>query len=1181
MRNYAATESARLLSPWTMLLVVVLVGGVLVWTYAGEDVFMPGEKRPDAVSINYAELLLEAHPDDTDLRRKLVEQLIELGDYARARSHVFQLAASEAGSVRFYLMELAILEATANPDGISDQARKRLLDQLRGVESGTLSIDQLVRQAGYALALSAPRLAAPIYRDLAKRDVPKRAYWLGEAARAHLAAGEPLLAAQIFTGLISTAQTRAEKHQYLQQAFSALRSADRAEQAAELIHRNLTLLTEADGALFGSAAQAAVGSQRFDLASETVARWRTLAPDDVAAFNVEFDLRLAAGEIDEAWLIGQRLATIGPLNAARLEQLAQLGEWTGHSAQALDFWLRLVETDDRPAIREHTWRLAAQLFDFDHTVALLAALSEQRRLSDAELEALVYSHQARGTPSEAERWLRGYLQLHPDHQLAWLRLQLVLEQTQQLAAQAELWAEIERRFGLNVDQRVSWARVNWELFDPKGAWQVLNDLDADAVTDEAYWHLRAELAWELERNADALDSYRRLETLGVDLDDTGEERLIRLYSRSSPATALDVMIASWQRNRTPANLSRALQLAEDLDDMARLEVLVAEGQRMPDSRSVAALWSARALLAERAGNSAEAGRLYRQALIRFPRSNRFREQLLWHYIDHNQADALVPLLAQWRPLATGSSRLWLPFASASLLLNRNDEALRWFDLYLHANPNDWLVQAAYADVLDSTGYSDRALRLRRHLLGTSQMHTAAANPARYQTYLRLLSNSWSTRLATEQALRWRDGSRPMLQLWFEQFSAQLDALGQTAAKGEWISWGRRNGLRINQYAELQQALQANNRGLLERLLAQDGLDPAQRVEALMRLGGTGQPLAKSLAALSAEQPAAIRQQLLRQSLALQESRPQGFQFGMRQQDFGTIRFQGETARIARQVDADWHAQLSLARLDYSGTGLLGTRPGVEQTTELELTRTLANGALGVALDRSQHDEGERRGASVSRSLQLGDSDALELQFDWHRQAEESGLLRALGRRDALSINGRHGISARDQLSWSLAHQRFSTLDGEAVGNGHQFNLELSHAVFFEGPSWTLRSGLSYSRYSQAGELSSIQTNGPEPALAADLLQDRFGQLYVGSTWRRGFPGALNQGTAQYSWLLDLLAGWQWTEQQPNYAITTGVGMRVLGDDELAFTFGFQSAPRSGDGEPGGTLGMTYSARFGR
>ena len=34
-------------------------------------------------------------------------------------------------------------------------------------------------------------------------------------------------------------------------------------------------------------------------------------------------------------------------------------------------------------------------------------------------------------------------------------------------------------------------------------------------------------------------------------------------------------------------------------------------------------------------------------------------------------------------------------------------------------------------------------------------------------------------------------------------------------------------------------------------------------------------------------------------------------------------------------------------------------------------------------------------------------------------------------------------------------------------------------------------------------------------------------------------------------------------------------------DELAFTFGYQSAPQGGGGDAGGTLGVTYSTRFGR
>ena len=99
----------------------------------------------------------------------------------------------------------------------------------------------------------------------------------------------------------------------------------------------------------------------------------------------------------------------------------------------------------------------------------------------------------------------------------------------------------------------------------------------------------------------------------------------------------------------------------------------------------------------------------------------------------------------------------------------------------------------------------------------------------------------------------------MLQIWFDQFSEQLERLNQPALKDEWLGWARRNGLRIDRYAELQQALRAHNASELERLLASGGLDPAQRVEALQQLGASHRALSESLAALSPDQPDALQQ----------------------------------------------------------------------------------------------------------------------------------------------------------------------------------------------------------------------------------------------------------------------------------------------------------------------------------
>ncbi len=127
--------------------------------------------------------------------------------------------------------------------------------------------------------------------------------------------------------------------------------------------------------------------------------------------------------------------------------------------------------------------------------------------------------------------------------------------------------------------------------------------------------------------------------------------------------------------------------------------------------------------------------------------------------------------------------------------------------------------------------------------------------------------------------------------------------------------------------------------------------------------------------------------------------------------------------------------------------------------------------------------------------------------------------------DSVSLAGRHNLTPRDQLSWRAAHNRYSSRDGDALGSGFAFNLELSHMIFFEGPTWQVRSGITYqqnsarstlpasvTRYLQplagSGENGEVTVADLEALGGTQLLQDRYGQLYVGSSWRRGIPGSL-------------------------------------------------------------------------
>ena len=90
MANSSAADKhpqARLLNPWALLPVALGVALVLWLTFNSEEVFMPsGDGEPDAVSVNYAELLLQAHPENDALRLTLIDLLVKLGDFEQARS---------------------------------------------------------------------------------------------------------------------------------------------------------------------------------------------------------------------------------------------------------------------------------------------------------------------------------------------------------------------------------------------------------------------------------------------------------------------------------------------------------------------------------------------------------------------------------------------------------------------------------------------------------------------------------------------------------------------------------------------------------------------------------------------------------------------------------------------------------------------------------------------------------------------------------------------------------------------------------------------------------------------------------------------------------------------------------------------------------------------------------------
>lgn len=1199
MVNSSATKSSRLLNPWALAVVAVAVGGLLWATFQREEVFQPDGREPDAVSANYAELLLTAHPDDDHLRLQLVDLLIRLGDYTKARQHVDAWPKPQPELQAYYRLELDALIAAGGNDLIVQQA---LVERLQSFDHRKLPVAQLQSLAKLALTLQAPAFAATVFEEIAGRDPAQRTDALKSAAQWYLAGEQPARAADIYLQLKRDAQQPGERREYAQLAFNSLLSAGRDEQAAQVLADELPQLKnpQTDVAWLEQGVDVAVATKQFELAQRVLQQWHDLEPDNRKILVKEFHVRLSINDLAGAWETGQELVIDYPDDSELLEQMAKLGEWRGDNEAALDYWIHLLKLKEDPKIREHAWRLASLQFDFARSIPLLAEIMQQRPLTDIELDALIYGHESRGTPAEAESWLRTYLRKYPGHRLAWTRLLQNLENTGQFAAKGKLYKDYANRYKLTTAELVDWASTEMKLFDEQAAWEVVKSDDA-SIDDPEYWHTRAALAWGLERDEDLRVSLEKLLSLKGKLTSGDESQLITLYRTSDPQRALKLMVDSWHRAQDPQRLVEALQLAQVLQEWDQVVALLEDAKKYPEAYEQAQVLAVRGALAAEQGDATEAERLYLLGLSRYPDDNLFRERLTWLYVDQADTAKLKPLLTKWRANARHDRLLWLPFASASQLLGRDAEALAWYRLYLKLSPNDWLVQAAYADALETSGYQDAAQRLRLKLLRSPEAENLQPSSQRYAIWLRLMSSSYSPQKAQQALLKWKDGSPSMKQLWFERLLARLDATNQQAQKDDWLAWARTQGLKVDRYEQIQEALRSRNKAQVEILLASSDLNPAQRAQALSRLGRTNEALETSLSALGDDQPDSVNEQLRRQAVEIHEATPQGALLSYQKQDFGGLSFDSPRLEIAHNLGDNWYADVEMEHGNYKGDDVISSRIGDESNAALTLVRSVENGSWKLFADTSQRKDDDRNGLGLSRMWQLGDSHQIETGLDWHRKSDDSGLMRAFGQQDRAWVGGRHGLTARDQLSWEVAQRSFSTRTDKSLGNGHALKLELNHTLEFAGPNWTVRSGVDYQKNNVKDrnlDYLSSDFNGPirvpdvappEPGdpielqtiASGDLLQSRYGQLYVGTSWRRGIPGALVRSKPQYTWLVDMTAGWQWTDQTFNYGINTGIGFEVLGDDELALTFGYQSAPQGGDGKSGGTLGMSYGVRFGR
>ncbi|GAA4652754.1 hypothetical protein GCM10023116_50380 [Kistimonas scapharcae] len=1180
------------------------------------------DARADAVSIAYLRQLQRSSPDDWRLRHKLASQLNVTGQYQEAwdtLQSVTLAALSQAQVMQLHLLQVDVAAqwafAAADP-----QERERWIDNIRERLRDTpwqgLSIEGLKKLADMAASIGEPGLSADFYQRLARVDARHSRHWLEKAAQWKLAANESGQAGAIYTDMAAAI----EEGEACEQCHQVNPGNGRQLLSSEALRRQAWL----------NAASAFEGQERYvdvyRVMAEAIER-QSHDPEllikgiDIAVAMESYDkgrswLRqllsreLSEAQLEKAQVMGtgmgatdlaleaaERRLKLAPDDRNLRRGLAELYEWNGFPAQALEQWLwvNTHEPEDKVAL-ERAWDLAQSLYEYTTVVYLLVNASRQRILDHQELTALLDALESLGLPEAAEDILKKHLNQHPDEQPFWLRLVNLLEDEEKLDELAKTWMDMHEHFPLSQEEFLRFLRTLQALGRLGDAITMLSEhsfrgheidentwFDAHVHTEYEHdhlplWLLLADLAWAVEDDVVAAQALEKVlaERPG---DVINLDRYLALTTVYSPEQRLQQALAGFELTGRTYYAVIAMELAFDLRRWEILAQLVRDAKSAGGLNDQYVYWLSIARLSRQERDIPRAIDAFEQALLLVGHTPDIMETYLWFLISENQREQLERLLGQWYAVARDEPALWPVMAAGSGSIADYRIALFWYKKALQQQPGDVLLQLAYADTLALVGDTARAWSVRRAAVAAIRQEEPWLTEVEWRPRAIQL-RVWLNGLAN--SIQWvgqTGASRP--ELWMPELTRLLMQAGNLPAAQEWLSHYQQQGGEAPLYQLLSIALQGD-REALAPLLAQLGPGP-DRVEGLLTSGYASEALAEALQGIDHRYPDNSHPVLTEQAVALTVEAPSGWRVRGLSRSDSSLSSQGYEMTLAQRFDR-WHIRLDseFASYEHDG-GVITASLGDQLSHRLQFTRLTEDGFWRGYASVSQREDSDREGGGFSWLKHWDSQTSVRFFGDYRDKTAVTSLMGGLGQESRLGLAVNYQISGSDSLYLKGNVSRFSDrYQGKKLGDGYHFEGRWAHQLFFRDPEWVVSAGMDWHQYSLEQSLGTVLADRlVDGSTPATLLPEQYRYFLVDSRWQHGEPGALNARVPSPRWQFGITAGYQQPEDTVSYNLEAGMGWRLFGNDEFSLTAGYDSAPQGAAGEAGYRFTLGYQYRFGR
>lgn len=1176
-----------------LLVFVLTTIAVLSWLFPQQTVFRQEAhaSEVDAVSIAYLEVLLKAAPDDHFLRLNLANQLRTTGQLDEAYKVLKPLvrpypAGFEAES---YLAELALASALLMQKmGGSTQAKhqEHFMQLLADAPRYELLKPHREMVSKIALAHGQPDVSAEQLVALASDDKDRAEHWLNLAARDFKASEQHERVAAIYVDL-SKKVVGALEYFYLEEASKALQMLGKHQEALGLYEPYLAREHVAVEAL-SSVARLSLHANKPDQLREALMRLNSEHHDDPTAVGESLALALQAGELEIAHKAGEQLLDMNPRDADTTRLMAQISEWQGNPAQALGYWKTLSELTVLKGDLGHVQYLANALYDYRTVIELLTNQSKRSLLSEKQVDALIAAYELYGKPEQAIVFFTRYLRPQKNQLFAWRALAELQDRMLDSAGAINTVLTLSKSVELEVQDHKFLARMYWQLDQHDEALSILEKISSNApATDREFWVTLAQIAWEQEQDDVLLDALAVLDEQG--LDDVHASMLLSVRDPSVREWQTRAALDAWKSTEQARFLLSYMSLVWQQGDKQAVEdALGYAKENEAEFAQHSYYWMLRAALLAEGKQDELASQYYQRALALSNESSDVVSSYMWFANNARRLDDLKQAVQRWSARATRDPELWPVFAVANATLGKFSNASRYFSTIAQAGTDDLNILNAYADVLELNQQANEAWRLRNVVADRTddQAKLSTEKQLSQDAMVRLASQLYGNRFAEALALETYE-QRTEAE-WLLGLTDVLIANDRHQSVPRWRQIRlEKEHLQLPVFQRVSMAYLENNHEAMQALLNEDDgeiLRPAMRSGLNYQLGK--EPMAMAEALENLEQEAIESQRMeMRRLLSQQVDRwPSGVKLGSWQKEQGNLNVQSKVFAWAQLFENSWHSRSTLNINDYDSDLFSASfDQGNQLRLNTELSRILRDGAFKIRAFADSVNEDTNLGFGVERQWQWDSALSTRIGAAWRDKAEQTALLSVFGQSDYVHSSVNYSPNARNTFSINAQwHQIYSRESKAAIGEGSQMGLSLTHRLNFADPEWLLTVSVEQMRNSLSAVPQDILSHFSDPLQIGDgLLPERYGQLSIGTRIQHGDVHDLNHRVPSPRYFLELATAYQWPNKDIGITAGFGIGMPLLGGDDLSLSYRFNSQPLGGEGDAAQDIQLSYNYRFGR